>query len=174
MIDEKAGQRAREPVPPLGRRIALIAAGILVLGILAAGGLSLALSRTGAASPLERLGGVFSFYLLGQPPRVYGLEGEKNGSFFTIRPGDALEVTYRDEFILRGVASDSLTGSGMDVRIEGFEEKTALGVLFKGISFVDRRTGNEPSRERPDPARRRGFPCCTTGGNRPYSTSGPP
>ncbi|HOI73675.1 MAG TPA: tetratricopeptide repeat protein [Syntrophales bacterium] len=138
---KRQGREQGSRSPLSGRRIALITAGILVLGILAAGGLSLAFSRTGAASPLERLGGVFSFYLLGQPPRVYGLEGEKNGSFFTIRPGDALEVTYRDEFILRGVASDSLAGSGIDVRIEGFEEKTALGVLFKGLSFVDRRTG---------------------------------
>ncbi len=168
------GRETRNRSVLSARRIALVAAGILALGVLLAGALSLALSGGGAASPLERASGALSFYVLGHPPQVYALEGEKNGSFFTIRPGESLEVTYRDEFILRGVVSDSLMGRGIEVRIDGFEGKAALGSLFKGVTFVGPADGGTEWIRSAHVGKTAGYPSFTMGGKRQRSPSGPP
>jgi tetratricopeptide (TPR) repeat protein len=92
-----------------------------------------------------RIKNAFSHYILQHKPQFYYLEMEKNGKDIRVDRGEALEVTYRDEFVVKSVASDDLTGKHITVKVEGLsKENNDLGVLLKGIDLVNKiKSGNE-------------------------------
>ncbi|HON23952.1 MAG TPA: tetratricopeptide repeat protein, partial [Syntrophales bacterium] len=79
-----------------------------------------------------------AFAALGKQPQFYYLNIEKNGRVYRVTPREYFEVTYKDEFIITGVATDDLRGKGITVDIDGTGRRNDFQVLMKGIEFVDR------------------------------------
>ena len=87
----------------------------------------------------SRTKNAFSHYILKEPPHFYYLEMEKNGKDIRIGKEEALEITYQDEFVIKAVASDDLTGKYTTVSFEKFSEAdNDSGVLMKGLDFVNK------------------------------------
>ena len=87
----------------------------------------------------SRIKNTFSHYVLKDRPHFYYLEVEKNGNDIRVGKDEALEVTYRDEFVVKSVASDDLTGKYTTVRVEGLSKgDNDLGVLLRGIDLVNK------------------------------------
>lgn len=85
-----------------------------------------------------RVKNISSYYLLGDKPHFYYLEMEKNGKDIRVGVNEALEVTYRDEFVVKSVASDDITGKYVTVKIEGLGKgANDLGILMRGIDLVN-------------------------------------
>ena len=52
---------------------------------------------------------------------------------------EMLEVTYRDEFVVRSVASDDLTGKYTTVVVEGLSKgDNDFGILLHGVDLVNK------------------------------------
>lgn len=87
----------------------------------------------------SRVKNTFSYYMLQDRPQFYYLEMEKNGKDVRIGEDEDLEVTYRDEFMVKAVASDDLRGKYTTVRVEGLSKgNNDIGVLFRGIDLVNK------------------------------------
>ena len=75
----------------------------------------------------------FSYYVLKEKPHFYYLEMEKNGKNIRVAVDEMLELTYRDEFVVKAVASDDLTGKYTTVNVEGLSKgNNDIGVLLQG------------------------------------------
>ena len=92
----------------------------------------------GAYNGLIRIRNTFSFYALGQKPHFYALLLEKNGKDYLLTSQDSFEVSYRDEFVIKEISTDVLSGSGVTVDVEGLGGKSDIGKLLKGIDLVDK------------------------------------
>lgn len=86
---------------------------------------------------IDRAKHLFSFYFLGQPPHFYLIGGEKNGREFTLKPGDRFLVSYNDEFVFTRISTDSLSGEGITVTVDGVEEPNIIGKTIRGKPIVD-------------------------------------
>ena len=87
----------------------------------------------------SRVKNTFSYYILQDKPHFYYLEMEKNGKDIRVGKNEALEVTYRDEFVVKSVVSDDLTGKYTTVKVEGLSKgNNDLGVLLQGIDLVNK------------------------------------
>ncbi|MDD5168230.1 MAG: tetratricopeptide repeat protein, partial [Syntrophales bacterium] len=93
---------------------------------------------SGTFQALARIKNVTAFYVLGYPPHFYYLEGEKNGKDFRLASSNSFVVSYRDEFVVKNVATDDLWGRHLSIRIDGFDDKAGLGTPVKGVMLVDR------------------------------------
>ncbi|KQC07285.1 MAG: hypothetical protein APR62_06560 [Smithella sp. SDB] len=86
-----------------------------------------------------RVKNTFSYYVLNSRPHFYYLEIEKNGKEMRASKNEALEVTYRDEFVIKSVVSDDLAGKYMSVKVEGLNKgNNDRGALLKGVELVDK------------------------------------
>jgi len=55
-----------------------------------------------------------------------------------VKAGEVLDINYRDEFVIKSVGSDDLSGKYTSATIEGAGENTNhIGVLFRGIDMVN-------------------------------------
>ena len=93
----------------------------------------------------SRVKNTFSYYILQARPHFYYLEVEKNGNDIRVSKDEDLEVTYRDEFVVKSVASDDLMGKYTTIKIEGLSKgNNDLGVLLKGVDIVNKiiKSGN--------------------------------
>jgi len=79
-----------------------------------------------------------SFALFGDKPNFYYLDGEKNGKEIRLTDKDSFEVTYRDEFVFKGAATDDLFGRKTTVDVEEMGTGNDLGRLLKGVELVDK------------------------------------
>jgi len=86
---------------------------------------------------LERLKHTVSFYLLGEAPHFYLLEGERNGQELTLKPGELFIVSYNDEFVFTRISTDSLRGEGITVTVDSVDESQVLGKPLRGQAIVD-------------------------------------
>ncbi|MEN6421131.1 MAG: tetratricopeptide repeat protein, partial [Smithella sp.] len=92
-----------------------------------------------AAHTASRVKNTFSHYVLNEKPNFYYLVMEKNGKDINVSTEEALEVTYRDEFVVKSIVSDDLRGKYTTVKFEGFSSRdNDAGVLLKGIDFVNK------------------------------------
>lgn len=89
-------------------------------------------------SSLSRMKGIFSYMVLGQKPRFHYIDIEKNGKDYRLTKGDALELTYRDEFVVKDVVTDVIFGGGIAVDVEGIGAQNDIRVLLRGVDLVDR------------------------------------
>jgi len=86
----------------------------------------------------RRTGNTFCHYLLKSEPQFYYLLVEKNGRDMRLSDDEALEITYRDEFIIKSVASDDLGGKFTGVTVEGIGDRgNHLGMGLRGVDFVN-------------------------------------
>jgi tetratricopeptide (TPR) repeat protein len=89
--------------------------------------------------PLIRIKNTISYYLLQDKPHFYYIEMEKNGNDIRINADESLEVTYRDEFVVKSVASDDFTGKYTTVNVEVLGKgKNDIGLLLRGIELVNK------------------------------------
>ena len=87
----------------------------------------------------SRVKNTFSYYILQGNPHFYYLEMEKNGKSIRVSANAALEVTYRDEFVVKSISSDDIMGKYITVKIEGLGKgANDLGVLMRGIDLVNK------------------------------------
>ena len=87
----------------------------------------------------SRVKNAFSYYILQARPHFYYLEMEKNGKDIRVSNDEVLEVTYRDEFVVKSVVSDDLTGKYTTINVEGLSKgNNDLGVLLRGIDLVNK------------------------------------
>jgi len=90
-------------------------------------------------SNVSRVKNTFSYYALGSKPHFYYLEMEKNGKSIRVDSNAALEVTYRDEFVVRSVCTDDLAGKSISIKVEGLSKsENDLGVLMRGVELVNK------------------------------------
>jgi tetratricopeptide (TPR) repeat protein len=81
----------------------------------------------------------FSHYAFKTKPDFYFLLIEKNGKDIRVGADETLEISYRDEFVIKSVGSDDLTGKYTSIMIEGMDNgDNQIGVLFRGIDLVNR------------------------------------
>src|SRR3989339_1392063 len=86
----------------------------------------------------ERVQNIFSFIVLDRKPRFYSLLLEKNGKDYRLTANDILDISYRDEFVIKEVTTDVLFGGGVAVDVVGIGELNDFGKLMKGIDLVDK------------------------------------
>lgn len=87
----------------------------------------------------SRMKNIASYYLFESKPHFYYLEMEKNGKDIFVHVNESLEVTYRDEFVVKSVASDDIEGKHITVNIEGLGKgANDLGVLMRGVDLVNK------------------------------------
>ncbi|HNZ65676.1 MAG TPA: hypothetical protein PKJ10_07555, partial [Smithella sp.] len=81
----------------------------------------------------SRIKNTFAHYALKEKPQFYYLELEKNGKDIRVGRNNGLEITYRDEFVVKSVVSDDLSGRYTYVKFDGFSDRdNDLGVFLKG------------------------------------------
>lgn len=114
----------------------LVAGGFLILLYVAPGKAS-QVSFIG-----KRIQGALAYRMLDRPPRVYALMAERNGQDFLISDQEPFEVTSRDEFVIKDVASDVLSGEGFTIDVLGTGGSDDYRVLLRGIDLVDRTVAN--------------------------------
>jgi tetratricopeptide (TPR) repeat protein len=117
--------------------ILFVAGAALVAGILVFGALT-GEWPGGVGAAFHRVKNYIAFAALGDKPSFYYLIGEKNGQEIRLTEKDSFEVTYRDEFVIKGIATDDLFGSKTTVDVEGAGVGNDLGRLLKGIELVDK------------------------------------
>ncbi len=86
----------------------------------------------------SRMKGIASCLVLGHKPGFYYIDIEKNGNDFRLKAKDTLDVTYRDEFVVKDVSTDIIFGRGITVDVEGTGTQNDLGTLFRGVDLVDK------------------------------------
>jgi regulator of sirC expression with transglutaminase-like and TPR domain len=136
----KAGKSVKKKrVKSSKRWIVLAVILMLIVGLLAAGFLFPERGGIkGLRTAFSRIGNTFAFVVLRQKPHFYSLTFEKNAKDYRLTPGDFFEISYRDEFVIKEIATDVLFGGGVTVDVEGLGGKDDLGKLLKGIDLVDK------------------------------------
>jgi hypothetical protein len=86
---------------------------------------------------LVRLKNTIAHLVLRQAPHFYYLDVEKNGKDERLTTRDALTVSYRDEFVIKGIVSDDLFGKSMTVDVEGLGDRNDYRRILKGVELVD-------------------------------------
>ena len=87
---------------------------------------------------LMRLKNTFSFVFLGGKPDFYYLDVEKNGKDYRLRKGDVLDISYRDEFVVKDIATDVFSGRDVTVQVDGLAGTEHFRVMLRGIDLVDK------------------------------------
>lgn len=131
-------QRRRENTGKKKRIILASMATALILFILGSGlMLYLAGGKEMLCSPY-RIKNMLLFTFLGRGPQFYHLDLEKNGNEERLREDSELTVTYRDEFVVKDVSTDSLFNRGITVDVGGMGKGDDFRVMLKGVVLIDR------------------------------------
>jgi tetratricopeptide (TPR) repeat protein len=102
----------------------------------------------GGYAVLQRMKNTFSFAVLRNQPHFYALMGEKNGQDLRLTAKDTVELTYRDEFVIKKIESDAFFERGITVDVDGLGRRNVMKQLIRGIELVDRVIGqNQAVRE---------------------------
>ncbi len=126
--------------PGRGLFIAIIAASVAAMLILAWIIATYAFPEKMHKYPLSlvRLKNTFSFVLLGGKPQFYYLDVEKNGKDYRLKKGDVLDISYRDEFVVKDITTDVFFGRGVTVHVDGLGGTDHFRVMLRGIDLVDK------------------------------------
>ena len=84
-----------------------------------------------------RIKNTFAYYIFQAKPHFYNLEMEKNGKDLQVSVNEALELTYRDEFVVKAVVSDDITGKYTTVNIEGLGKGGNDLVIIVAVDLLD-------------------------------------
>lgn len=79
----------------------------------------------------------FTHLFLNEKPKFYHLVLEKNGIDESIKEGDALKIYYRDEFVIKELITDAITGRGIGVDVEGLGDVNDYRKRLQGTELVD-------------------------------------
>ena len=123
-------KKIREPRSGNGR-FPLWGIGLIVLVSFIAGAVSISLiTNLGDSSWLSRIKDTVLVAVAGETPRIYYIDIEKNGKDYRLKEGDRFEISYRDEFVIRKVATNSLLNRGITVDVEGMGTSNDLEILL--------------------------------------------
>jgi tetratricopeptide (TPR) repeat protein len=100
---------------------------------------------------LMRLENTFSFVFLGAKPEFYYMDVEKNGKDYILKKGDVFDISYRDEFVVKEIATDVFSGRGVTVHVDGLGGEDQFRVMLRGIDLVDKVIRDRSGRAR-DPS----------------------
>ena len=131
--DERREHRQRRV--KTGRPMILVAAALI--GVLVIVGVGLLVAFYGEIFSVKGIKGFVRVNLLGKTPAFHYLVIERNGSDERIEAGNALTVTYRDEFIIKKVSTDSLFEKNVTVDVDGLGGANDLKILLKAVELVD-------------------------------------
>lgn len=132
-------QEKKNTGPPLSRPVWVLSfffAALIILGFVL--GLLFPDNFKRVSFAFTRIKNTVSFVVLGKAPQFYFLDMEKNGKDVRLTKNDALDVTYRDEFVIKDISSDAFWGRGMAVDVEGIGGQNDFRILLKGVDLVDR------------------------------------
>src|SRR3989339_69852 len=115
----------------------LIASLLAAFCIAAAGYLLPEKARTVSAA-LVRTKNALSFLVFSGTPHFYSLVVEKNGEDHILSTETVFEVSSRDQFIVKKIETDVLSGKGIGLNIEGAGNRDDFGKLVKGMELVDK------------------------------------
>ena len=142
-------ESGRPPKNEEGNRVTIwiIVAVILFLAGFSAAAFFFISSGKASSGIAGRIKGAVLFYVFSQSPDFYFLAVEKNGNDYILKKGDLFEVSYRDEFVVKKVSTDVLSGEGVSVDIPGIGDSNDLQKLLKGVDLVDRTVWSEKGGE---------------------------
>lgn len=125
--------------PPKGKKIlAAVAAGLLLTALLLVAAVWVP-GRPGMGfTRVQRIKNAVIFYVFSGKPVFYSLVVEKNGNDSVLTEKEFFEVSYRDQFVVKKIETDVLSGRGITVSIGGGDGKNDLLVPVKGVDLVDR------------------------------------
>src|SRR3989339_1156276 len=115
----------------------LIASLLAAFCIAAAGYLLPEKARTVSAA-LVRTKNALSFLVFSGTPHFYSLVVEKNGEDHILSTETVFEVSSRDQFIVKKIETDVLSGKGIGLNIEGAGNRDDFGKLVKGMELCDK------------------------------------
>jgi hypothetical protein len=84
------------------------------------------------------LKGLVRVSILGKTPEFHYLIIERNGTDERLTAGDVFKITYRDEFIIKQVSTDSLFERNITVDAEALGGANDIKVLLKAVELVDK------------------------------------
>ncbi|NTW76559.1 MAG: tetratricopeptide repeat protein, partial [Syntrophaceae bacterium] len=86
-----------------------------------------------------RIKNTISYYVFHSRIHFYYLEMEKNGKNIRVHVNESLEITYRDEFVVKSAITDDMKGTNITVNVEGLGKgENDIGVLMRGIDLVNK------------------------------------
>ena len=122
-----------------GKKIWAAVAALFLLAALLIVAVGWSLGRSGSSFPrLQRIKNAVSFYVFSGKPAFYSLVVEKNGNDCILTGTESFEVSYRDQFVVKSVDTDVLSGRGISVDVEGTGSENDLLAPVKGMDLVDR------------------------------------
>jgi len=65
-------------------------------------------ANLGGFSWLSRMKDTILVTVAGETPQTYCIDIEKNGKDYTLKEGDRFEISYRDEFAIKKITTNSL------------------------------------------------------------------
>ena len=119
-----------------GRPLILFIGALAGVAVIVGAGLLIAFY--GEIFSLKGLKGLVRVSILGKTPEFHHLVIERNGTDERLTAGDVFKITYRDEFIIKQVSTDSLFERNITVDAEGLGGANDLKVLLKAVELVDK------------------------------------
>ncbi len=89
-------------------------------------------------SGLNNLKGKLLTALFLKKPSLQYIEMEMNGKDLKLTASDFLDISYRDEFVVKRAVTDSIISSRIRIEPAGFGPEFRIGALVKGVQVVDR------------------------------------
>lgn len=80
--------------------------------------------------------------VLQQAPHFYFIEVEKNGQEERLTIKDRLQLSYRDEFVIKNIVSDDILGRNVSVDVDSLGTDSDLRRILKGVDLVDKLIAN--------------------------------
>ncbi|MGE5856476.1 MAG: hypothetical protein ACM34C_07920, partial [Syntrophaceae bacterium] len=132
--DERRERKKR--TEKTGRHLILFIGALAGVAVIVGAGLLFAFY--GEIFSFKGLKGLVRVSILGKTPEFHHLVIERNGTDERLTAGDVFKITYRDEFIIKKVSTDSLFEKNITVDAEGLGGANDLKVLLKAVELVDR------------------------------------
>ncbi len=111
---------------------------ILIAGLLYGFFLVFSPSRAKAMDYLALRGeNAFRHLILNETPKFYHLVLEKNGIDETLKEGESLRIRYKDEFVIKELTTDALTGKGISLDVEGLGDDNDYRKRLVETNLVD-------------------------------------
>ncbi len=86
-----------------------------------------------------RIKNTISYNIFHSTIHFYYLEMEKNGQDVRLHINEPLEITYRDEFVVKSAVTDDIKGANITVNVEGLGKgENDVGILMQGVDLVNK------------------------------------
>ncbi|HNZ35686.1 MAG TPA: tetratricopeptide repeat protein [Syntrophales bacterium] len=115
----------------------MILVGAALIGVLILVGAVVLIAVYGEIFTVKGIRGFVRVNLLGKTPAFHYMDIERNGKEERVTAAETFTITYRDEFIVKSVSTDSLFEKNITVDVDGLGGANDLKVLLKAVELVD-------------------------------------